>query len=57
MNEIMTLALLVLLAVTIAGIGYVCYKVGYSKGNRDGMDMQKLLSKAFERDDLNDGQW
>lgn len=31
-------------------IGYACYKVGYSKGNHDGMDMQKLLSKAFEDD-------
>lgn len=50
MNEIITSALMVLLAVIIACIGCVCYKVGYSKGNRDGMDMQKLLSKAFEKD-------
>ena len=57
MNGIMTLALLVLLAVIIAGIGCACYKAGYSKGNRDGMDMQKLISKAFEKDCLNDEQW
>lgn len=50
MNEIMSLTLLVMLAAIIAGIGYACYKVGYSKGNRDGVDMQKLLSKAFEKD-------
>ena len=50
MNEIMLLTLLVMLAGIIAGIGYACYKVGYSKGNREGMDMQKLLSKAFEKD-------
>lgn len=50
MNEIMELTLLVMLAAIIAGIGYACYKVGYSKGNHDGMDMQKLLSKAFEND-------
>lgn len=50
MNEIMELTLLVMLATIIAGIGYACYKVGYSKGNREGMDMQKLLSKAFEND-------
>jgi len=42
----MTLSLLVLLALIIAGIGYFCYKVGYSKGNQDGMDMQGIL-KAF----------
>ena len=50
MNEIMTLALLVLLAVIIVGIGCACYKVGYSKGNRDGMDMQKMLTKVFENE-------
>ena len=50
MNEIMLLALLVILAGIIACIGYACYKVGYSKGNKDGIDMQKLLSKAFEKD-------
>lgn len=50
MSEIMSLALLVMLAAIIAGIGYECYKVGYSKGSREGMDMQKLLSKAFEND-------
>ena len=50
MNEIMLLTLLVMLAGIIAGIGYACYKVGYSKGNKEGMDMQKLLSKAFEKD-------
>ena len=50
MNEIMLLTLLVMLAGIIAGIGYTCYKVGYSKGNKEGMDMQKLLSKAFEKD-------
>ena len=50
MNDIMELALLVMLAAIIAGIGYACYKVGYSKGSREGLDMQKLLSKAFEND-------
>ena len=54
MNEIMLLALLVMLAGIIAGIGYACYKVGYSKGNKEGMDMQKLLSKAFEKDEQTD---
>lgn len=56
MNEIMALALLVMQAGIIEGIGYACYKVGYSKGNRDGTDMQKLLSKAFEKDCSNDEQ-
>lgn len=51
MNEIMELALLVMLAAIIAGIGYACYKVGYSKGYREGFDMQKLMSKAFENDE------
>lgn len=51
MSEIMTLALLVMLAGIIAGIGYACYKVGYDRGNRDGMDMQKLLNKAFGNGD------
>lgn len=50
MNEIMALALLVMQAGIIAGIGYACYKVGYSKGYREGVDMPKLMSKAFEKD-------
>jgi len=47
----MTLALLVMQAGLIAGIGYACHKAGYDQGYRAGMDMQKLLSKAFEKDD------
>lgn len=50
MNEIMALALLVMQAGIIAGIGYACHKTGYDQGYRAGMDMQKLLSKAFEKD-------
>ena len=50
MNEIVSLTLLVMLAGIIAGIGYACYKVGYSKGYREGFDMQKLMSKAFEKE-------
>lgn len=57
MNEIMELTLLVILAAIIGGIGYACYKVGYSKGYREGFDMQKLMSKAFEKDKPIDGQW
>ena len=49
MNEIMALALLVMQAVFIAGIGHACHKAGYDQGYRAGMDMQKLLSKAFEK--------
>ena len=49
MNELMALALMVMQAGIIAGIGYSCYKVGYSKGNQDGMDMHRLLSEAFEK--------
>lgn len=51
MNELMTFALLVMQAGIIAGIGYACYKVGYDKGHQTGMDMQKVLSKAFEKDE------
>ena len=51
MNEIMELTLLVMLAAIIGSIGYACYKVGYSKGYREGFDMQKLISKAFEKDE------
>ena len=51
MNEIIELTLLVMLAAIIGGIGYACYKVGYSKGYREGFDMQKLVSKAFEKDE------
>lgn len=54
MNEIMELALLVMLAAIIAGIGYACHKTGYDQGYRAGMDMQKLLSKAFEDDGTTD---
>lgn len=50
MNEIMALALLVMQAGFIAGIGHACHKAGYDQGYRAGMDMQKLLSKAFEKD-------
>lgn len=50
MNEIMALALLVMQAGIIAGIGYTCHKTGYDHGYMAGMDMQKLLSKAFEND-------
>jgi hypothetical protein len=54
MNEIMALALLVMQAGIIAGIGYTCYNTGYNQGYRAGMDMQKLLGKAF--DDKGDGE-
>ena len=54
MNEIMSLALLVMLAAIIAGIGYACHKTGYDQGYRAGMDMQKLLSKAFETGGIDD---
>lgn len=50
MNEIMELALLVVLAAIIAGIGCACHKTGYDQGYRAGMDMQKLLTNAFEKD-------
>lgn len=53
MNEIMALALLVMQAGIIAGIGYVCHKTGYDQGYRAGMDMQKLIGAAFERDGTN----
>ncbi len=51
MNELMTFALLVMQAGIIAGIGYTLYRIGYSRGNKDGIDMQKLLSKAFGNGD------
>lgn len=51
MNELIALALLVMQAGIIAGIGYTLYRIGYSIGNKDGMDMQKLLSKAFGNGD------
>lgn len=53
MNEIMALALLVMQAGIIAGIGYACHKTGYDQGYRAGMDMQKLIGATFERDGTN----
>lgn len=50
MSDLMTLALLVILALIIAVIGYSCYRVGYDKGSHDGMDMQRMILKVFERD-------
>lgn len=50
MSDFMTLALLVILALIIAVIGYSCYRVGYDKGSHDGMDMQRMILKVFERD-------